>query len=94
MDDAPVSLGEESHVGVHHQFDQRSELGGRLPPELPLRLAGVSEEHVHFGGTGTFRVDGHVFPPIEPDMAEGKLAELSDRAGLSGGDDVVARCSA
>ena len=71
----PVPL----EVGVHHHAHEPREVHLGLPAQLRLRLGGVAEQVVHFGGAHEGGVGDHVILPVQAHVGEGQLEELPHR---------------
>src|SRR6185503_6377484 len=68
-------------VRVNHHAYQLLEGYGRRPLQLPLRERGIGLQQVHLGGTEEAGIFYHVVLPIQPQVAEGDLHELTDAVG-------------
>ena len=56
-----------------------------------LRLRGIPDQVVHFGGAQDRGIDPDVLLPVEASVREGDLDQVADRVADAGGDDVVLR---
>ena len=61
-------------VGVDHDPDEPVEVDGRLPVQVELRLRGIPDQVVHFGGAQERGIDPDVLLPVASSLTGSRPA--------------------
>src|SRR5262245_45068763 len=84
-------LSSEIEIALHHHPHQLLEADARAPAEPLARLGGVALQRVDLGRPQVTGVVLDMAPPVQPDLAEGDIQQLTHAVRLAGGDHVVVR---
>src|SRR5262249_34062276 len=75
----------------NHAFYELSKPDLWRPAQALFRFRGVGEEHIDLRGAQVPSISSNEVLPVEPDLAEGELEELTYRVGLASPDHEVIR---